>query len=55
MRELSKEEWHMVYSALNEVCNGKEVEEFEIRMGNSEEKFKVLLDKIGNLLDELNE
>lgn len=48
---LSKDEIHMIYNALNEVCNGIEVPEFEVRMGYPESQYNALLRKIGDLFD----
>ena len=33
--ELSAEEVHMVNNALNEICNGIDIAEFEVRLGLS--------------------
>lgn len=41
-------------NALNEVCNGIKIPEFEAKMGASREEVKGLLKSVGKLLDELS-
>lgn len=41
------------YSALNEVCNGISVPEFETRIGASKETAFTLLNDLGRILDKV--
>jgi hypothetical protein len=49
--DLDQEELLILNAALNEVCNGIEVFEFETRIGTDRERVTVLLKEIGTLLD----
>ncbi len=51
MTHFSKEEIQMIYNALNELCNGVDIPEFELRLGYSESEFYALLKKIGKFLE----
>ena len=51
--QLSEEELIILNNALNEICNGIEVPEFETRIGANLEKVKTLLMSTGNVLDSL--
>lgn len=48
---LSLEEMLVVNAALNEICNGIEVFEFETRIGKTREWVADLLEEVGNILD----
>lgn len=52
--EISREELLIVNAALNEVCNGIEVFEFETRIGADRERVAGLLKEIGLLLDKMD-
>ncbi|NMP25447.1 hypothetical protein GW590_00905 [Rahnella sp. SAP-1] len=43
----------ILYSALNEVCNGISVPEFETRIGASKEAAFTLLNDLGRILDKV--
>ena len=43
----------ILYSALNEVCNGISVPEFETRIGASKETAFTLLNDLGRILDKV--
>lgn len=47
--QLSRSELYIIYTALNEICNGIEIPEFELRIGVPEKKVCLLLDKVGDL------
>lgn len=49
---LSKHELSLINNALNEVCNGVEIEdtEFTIRLGAEREEMRNLLKNIGSLI-----
>jgi hypothetical protein len=51
---VTREELLIVNNALNEVCNGIEVFEFETRIGESPERVAALLNEIGALLDRMH-
>ena len=51
---VSREELLIVNAALNEVCNGIEVFEFETRIGADRERVASLLKEIGLLLDKMD-
>lgn len=51
---ISREELLIVNAALNEVCNGIEVLEFETRIGAHRERVAALLEEIGALLDRMD-
>lgn len=44
--EISKEELGVICNALNEVCNGIEIWEFETRLGIKLENARILLDNL---------
>ncbi|RYH33153.1 MAG: hypothetical protein EON54_20530 [Alcaligenaceae bacterium] len=44
----------IVNAALNEVCNGIALSEFETRIGADRERVAALLKEIGSLLDEMD-
>lgn len=48
---ISREELLILNAALNEVCNGIEVFEFETRIGADRQRVAALLKEIGSLLD----
>ncbi len=52
--EISREELLIVNAALNEVCNGIEVFEFETRIGADRERVAALLKTVGSLLDKMD-
>lgn len=51
---MKRDELLIVNAALNEVCNGIEVFEFETRVGASREHVVALLKEIGLLLDRMD-
>ena len=51
---LSQDELLIVNAALNEICNGIEVFEFETRIGADRERVAALLKEIGSLLDKMD-
>jgi hypothetical protein len=51
--DLDQEELLILNAALNEVCNGIEVFEFETRIGADRERVAILLKEIRTLLDEM--
>lgn len=51
---VSRDELLIVNAALNEVCNGIEVFEFETRIGADRERVAALLKEIGSLLDRMD-
>lgn len=52
--DMSREDLLIVNAALNEICNGIAVFEFETRIGSSRERVVVLLKEIGLLLDKMD-
>ena len=50
---LDNNELLILYSALNEVCNGISVPEFETRIGASKEAAFTLLNDLGRILDKV--
>ena len=52
--DLSQEELLIFNAALNEVCNGIELFEFETRVGADRERVAALLKEVGWLLDRMN-
>lgn len=52
---MTQDELVILNNALNEVCHGFEVDEFETRIGSSREQASVLLQAIGRLLDRLSQ
>jgi hypothetical protein len=51
---VTQDELVILNNALNEVCHGFEVDEFETRIGSSREQAAALLKAIGHLLDRLS-
>lgn len=51
---ISRDELLIVNAALNEVCNGIEVFEFETRIGADRERVAALLKEVGLLLDKMD-
>lgn len=51
---IDREELLIVNAALNEVCNGIALPEFETRIGAGRERVVALLKEIGALLDEMD-
>lgn len=51
---ISRDELLIVNAALNEVCNGIEVFEFETRIGADRERVAALLKEVGLLLDRMD-
>jgi len=51
---ISRDELLIVNAALNEVCNGIEVFEFETRIGANRERVAALLREVGLLLDKMD-
>ena len=51
---MSRDELLIVNAALNEVCSGIEVFEFETRIGADRERVAALLQEIGSLLDKMD-
>jgi len=52
--EIGREELLIVNAALNEVCNGIAVFEFETRIGADRERVTALLKEVGALLDKMD-
>lgn len=50
---LSKDELLIVNSALNEICNGLDLFEFQTRIGTDKQSVALLLRDIGHLLDSM--
>lgn len=51
---VTRDELLIVNAALNEVCNGIAVFEFETRIGADRDRVSALLKKIGLLLDQMD-
>lgn len=51
--ELNHSEVLVLNSALNEICNGIDLFEFDTRIGSSHDQAKCVLEKFGQLLDEM--
>ena len=49
--DLTIEELAIISSALNEICHGIDVPEFETRIGSTIEEAKKLIEKINNAID----
>ncbi|MCY1310440.1 hypothetical protein D9M71_142130 [compost metagenome] len=49
----TKDELLILHSALNEICNGIDLFEFETRIGSGRDVVKNLLLEVGVILDEL--
>ncbi|KFB99280.1 hypothetical protein GTGU_04282 [Trabulsiella guamensis ATCC 49490] len=52
--EVTETELLVLNSALNEVCNGIDIPEFETRLGATLTEVTVLLDEIGEVLDKMD-
>ncbi len=52
--ELGRDELLILNSALNEVCNGIALFEFETRIGADRERVAALLKEVGALLDRMD-
>jgi hypothetical protein len=52
---LSKKEILIMQAALNEICNGIDLFEFETRLGASRDSVIVLLNLVSELLDKIDE
>jgi hypothetical protein len=52
--EFTIEELAIIKNALNEVCHGIEIEEFQTRMGEDMETVKQLLDQIWDITKDLD-
>jgi hypothetical protein len=52
--KIGRDELLIVNAALNEVCNGIEVFEFETRIGANRERVSALLKEISLLLDKMD-
>jgi hypothetical protein len=50
---MSYEELLILHSALNEVCNGIDIFEFDTRIGATKEQVNILLKQIGSALDKI--
>ncbi|RBQ32825.1 hypothetical protein [Rahnella aceris] len=48
---LTEDELLILNSALNEICNGISVSEFDTRIGATRDEVTLLLEKIGQTLD----
>lgn len=51
---IAENELLILNSALNEICNGIDITEFETRIGSDKNDVEVLLSKIGNILDKIS-
>lgn len=51
---ISETELLIINSALNEICNGIDITEFETRIGSGQDDVAALLSKIGSILDKLS-
>lgn len=51
--KITVDELLIVNSALNEICNGISVAEFDSRIGATREDVILLLEKIGQILDSM--
>lgn len=52
--EFGREEILMVNAALNEVCNGISLPEFETRIGATRTRVATLLKEVGLIIDRMN-
>ena len=50
---ITESELLILNAALNEICNGLDIFEFETRIGSEKREVAVLLSKIGNILDQM--
>lgn len=51
---IAENELLILNSALNEICNGIDIAEFETRIGSEKSEVEALLSKIGNILDKIS-
>jgi hypothetical protein len=51
---LNHQELVMLNNALNEVCNGLDLDEFSIRMGAEIEEVEALLKEVGSIINTIN-
>ena len=51
---IAENELLILNSALNEICNGIDITEFETRIGSDKNDVEVLLSEIGNILDKIS-
>lgn len=51
---INRDELLIINSALNEICNGIEIVEFETRIGSNRDRVSVLLNEITVLLDKMD-
>ena len=51
---ITESELLILNSALNEVCNGIDITEFETRIGSERDNVAALLSKIGSVLDQMS-
>jgi hypothetical protein len=51
---LSRHELVMLNNALNEVCNGLDLDEFSIRMGAEIEEAEALLKEVGSIINTID-
>ncbi|ATM87922.1 hypothetical protein OP862_00515 [Yersinia massiliensis] len=51
---ITENELLILNSALNEVCNGIDIAEFETRIGSERDEVAALLSKIGSILDQMS-
>lgn len=49
--DLTIDELHMIHNALNEICHGVDVPDFELRIGHSPEDVIELLNKIHEIYE----
>jgi hypothetical protein len=54
MVRLSRHELVMLNNALNEVCNGLDLDEFSIRMGAEIEEVEALLKEVGSIINTID-
>lgn len=52
--QMDRDELLIVNAALNEICNGIAVSEFETRIGADRSRVAALLGEVGALLDEMD-
>lgn len=52
--KITEKELLILNSALNEICNGIDVAEFETRIGSDKKEVAALLSKIGSILDKMS-
>lgn len=51
---ITESELLILSSALNEVCNGIDIAEFETRIGSERDNVAALLSKVGSVLDQMS-